>query len=105
MESGGEPYCSLDKSEFKRGTRDTKVIVHVDTTELDRLGYADADGLPYIQSAQLAASSDDVLGNIHTDEQSARIPFTWDNVAPVITMTSSPTINSSETTYILTVLS
>ncbi|MGR5094559.1 tandem large repeat [Vibrio maritimus] len=102
LESGGEPYCSLDKSEFKRGTRDTKVIVHVDTTELDRLGYADTDGLPYIQSAQLVASADDVLGNIHTDEQSAKIPFTWDNVAPVITMTSSPTINSSETTYILT---
>ncbi|MGR5286348.1 tandem large repeat [Vibrio maritimus] len=102
LENGGEPYCSLDKSQFKSGKRETKVVVNIDTTELDSIGYTRIDGSAYIQSSQLIVSADDVLGNVHTYEQAARIPFTWDNVAPVITVTSSPTINNSEATYILT---
>ncbi|MDA0117644.1 tandem large repeat [Vibrio sp. T11.5] len=87
--------CWTDKSDFVEGPRETRLKVYVNTEVLDSLGVESR-----VTEAHLLVKTADVLEN--QNDVGVEVPFEWDNVAPVIEVTSSETINASATTYILT---
>ncbi|ARC93838.1 hypothetical protein B6A42_19225 [Vibrio coralliilyticus] len=87
--------CWVDTSEFVEGTRETSLTVHIDTEQLDPVG---AEQSP---EAYLLIQATDVMGNSSDFLSGSEIPFEWDNIAPIIEITSAETINSDAKTYVL----
>ncbi|WP_456295693.1 tandem large repeat [Vibrio sp. AK197] len=95
-------YCGLDLTDFERGVRETQVHVTIDTTQVDHVSL-DEDELTNVTAARVVLYTSDVLGNALTvyEDQGIEIPFSWDNQAPVIDVTSASTINNTLTEYVL----
>ncbi|MFN3019309.1 hypothetical protein ACK1CN_25555, partial [Vibrio coralliilyticus] len=87
--------CWVDTSEFVEGTRETSLTVNIDTEQLDP---ANIEQEP---EAYLLIQATDVLGNSSGLLSGSEIPFEWDNIAPIIEITSAETINSDTETYVL----
>ncbi|NOH65031.1 hypothetical protein F0265_24455, partial [Vibrio sp. RE88] len=89
-----DTICWVDTTDFEQGPRETSLKVYVDTEALDNGG---PEASP---QAYLSVVATDVLGN--TNSGGSRIDFEWDNIAPIIEVTSPETINSEATEYVLT---
>ncbi|WFB50705.1 tandem large repeat [Vibrio coralliilyticus] len=89
-----DAICWVDTTDFEQGPRETSLKVYVDTEALDN---GDPEASP---QAYLSVVATDVLGN--TNSSGSRIDFEWDNIAPVIEVTSPETINSETKEYVLT---
>ncbi|MDE3900028.1 MULTISPECIES: tandem large repeat [Vibrio] len=87
--------CWVDVSEFVEGTRETSLTVYIDTEKLDP---ANIEQEP---EAYLLIQATDVMGNSSGLLSGSEIPFEWDNIAPIIEITSAETINSDTETYVL----
>ncbi|QOU32152.1 tandem large repeat [Vibrio coralliilyticus] len=89
-----DAICWVDTTDFEQGPRETSLKVYVDTEALDNGG---PEASP---QAYLSVVATDVLGN--TNSSGSRIDFEWDNIAPIIEVTSPETINSDANEYVLT---
>ncbi len=87
--------CWVDVSEFVEGTRETSLTVYIDTEQLDPV---EVEQSP---EAYLLIQATDVMGNSSGLLSGSEIPFEWDNIAPIIEITSAETINSEMKTYVL----
>ncbi|WP_143695528.1 tandem large repeat, partial [Vibrio coralliilyticus] len=87
--------CWVDVSEFVEGTRETSLTVYIDTEQLDPV---EVEQSP---EAYLLIQATDVMGNSSDLLSGSEIPFEWDNIAPIIEITSAETINSEMKTYVL----
>ncbi|USD98606.1 hypothetical protein CTT30_21600 [Vibrio coralliilyticus] len=87
--------CWLDTSEFVEGPRETSLKVYVDTEQLD------PESVEASPEAYLLIHATDVLGNGDGPQAGSQIPFEWDNIAPIIEITSAETINSEAESYVL----
>ena len=97
--------CSLDKSMFMAGLRQSQADVLINTLALDSRAGAqnpfELENTPKVTFARLVIHAEDVLGNnaLLSDPRPIEIPFIWDNTQPVIEVLSSKTINAGEITY------
>ncbi|NOI79013.1 hypothetical protein F0224_25570, partial [Vibrio coralliilyticus] len=87
--------CWVDISEFVEGPRETNLTVYIDTEQLDP---ANVEQSP---EAYLLIQATDVMGNSNGSASGSEIPFEWDNLAPIIEITSAETINSQTEIYYL----
>ncbi|PAT66265.1 hypothetical protein CKA27_19770 [Vibrio coralliilyticus] len=87
--------CWVDVSEFVEGPRETNLTVYIDTEQLDP---ANVEQSP---EAYLLIQATDVMGNSNGSASGSEIPFEWDNLAPIIEITSAETINSETEIYYL----
>lgn len=81
--NGISSLCSVQSEAFDSGVRETLVVTKVNTLEIDKLSAEPVEGRLVLKVA-------DVLGNAD-DAQS--VSFLWDNLAPVINVTSPKTFN------------
>ncbi|MDO6583852.1 hypothetical protein Q4491_21220 [Photobacterium sp. 2_MG-2023] len=81
--NGISSLCSVQSEAFDSGVRETLVVTKVNTLEIDKLSAEPVEGRLVLKVA-------DVLGNAD-DAQS--VSFRWDNLAPVINITSPKTFN------------
>ena len=88
-----DALCWVDDSDFVAGARETSLKVNINTT------YLDSEDESLSPEAYLLAQTSDVMGNQNMSCTS--LPFTWDNIAPIIEVTSAQIINESTQTYIL----
>ncbi|WP_120512786.1 carboxypeptidase-like regulatory domain-containing protein [Photobacterium salinisoli] len=75
--------CNVESEAFESGVRETLVVTKIKTFELDKLSAEPVE-------ARLVLKVADVLGNANNERY---VPFTWDNVAPVINVTSPHSFN------------
>ncbi|MFY2506795.1 hypothetical protein ACN3E9_00365 [Vibrio pectenicida] len=85
--------CWIDDSDFVTGPRETSLRVNINTT------YLDSEDESLSPEAYLLVQTSDVMGN--EDMSGTLLPLIWDNIAPIIEITSAQTINESTPTYIL----
>ncbi|MDO6706083.1 carboxypeptidase-like regulatory domain-containing protein [Photobacterium sp. 1_MG-2023] len=81
--NGISSLCRVQSEAFDSGVRETLVVTKVNTLEIDKLSAEPVE-------ARLVLKVADVLGNAD-DAQS--VAFRWDNLAPVINVTSPKTFN------------
>ncbi|QUJ69442.1 carboxypeptidase regulatory-like domain-containing protein (plasmid) [Photobacterium sp. GJ3] len=81
--NGISSLCHVQSEAFDSGVRETLVVTKVNTLEIDKLSAEPVE-------ARLVLKVADVLGNAD-DAQS--VAFRWDNLAPVINVTSPETFN------------
>ncbi len=81
--TGVSALCSVESEAIESGVRETLVVTKVNTREIDKLSAEPVE-------ARLVLKVADVLGNA---DDAQYVPFKWDNIAPVIHVTSPATFN------------
>lgn len=81
--TGVSALCSVESEAIESGVRETLVVTKVNTREIDKLSAEPVE-------ARLVLKVADVLGNANDAQY---VPFKWDNIAPVIHVTSPATFN------------
>ncbi|ENH0602907.1 hypothetical protein ABVS19_004748, partial [Vibrio parahaemolyticus] len=101
--TSGSKFCSVDAQGFEIGLRETNIKVIIDTKAIDAVDVDQETGLSKVTAARLVLYTADVLGNklLPGGGKGHYVNFSWDNDAPVITVTSSSAINNELQEYVL----
>lgn len=101
--TSGSKFCSVDAQGFEIGLRETNIKVSIDTKAIDAVDVDQETGLSKVTAARLVLYTADVLGNklLPGGGKGHYVNFSWDNDAPVITVTSSSAINNELQEYVL----
>lgn len=101
--TSGSKFCSVDAQGFEVGLRETNIKVIIDTKAIDAVDVDQETGLSKVTAARLVLYTADVLGNklLPGGGKGHYVNFSWDNDAPVITVTSSSAINNELQEYVL----
>ncbi|EUC26179.1 putative gp5 C-terminal domain protein, partial [Vibrio parahaemolyticus 861] len=101
--TSGSKFCSVDAQGFEVGLRETNIKVIIDTKAIDAVYVDQETGLSKVTAARLVLYTADVLGNklLPGGGKGHYVNFSWDNDAPVITVTSSSAINNELQEYVL----